>query len=130
MKAFSSPHNSNWFCLCPASELFIQLQYTNKINLNYEEKKMLSCTNSYHLHYFYYSFFFTVSSAIYSMADISPFFPSHYLTFFSMLYDCFSFYSFIIACLLPLSCVFPSFLPLSLFFLTLVFYAYRTVFSG
>ena len=29
---------------CPASELFIQLQYTNEINLNYEEKKMLSCT--------------------------------------------------------------------------------------
>ena len=49
-------------------------------------------------------------------ADISPFFPCHDFTFFTLLSDWFSFYSFIIARLSLLSCVFPSFLPLSLFF--------------
>ena len=106
---------------CPASELFIQLQYTNKINLKYEEKKMLSCTVVMFIT-FTILFVFIVSSGIYTKGwhlSLLPISLSYLL--FSTFW--FSFYSFIIARLSLLSCVFPSFLPLSLFFLTFFFFA-------
>lgn len=88
--------------------------------LNYEEKKMLSCTNSYHLHYFYYPFFFSVLR-IYSKGwhlSLLPISLSYLLFLYFLIV--FRFTPLWLLCL-SLSCVFSSFLPLSLFFLILFF---------